>query len=506
MLADTRGRKVAMFRDSVVCHSATVFDDKLYLDMQEVTELPYRADRRGRVFYYPGNTDTRIIERYMRAGDFATSSGDMRPTFHFVGFGKDKVVVAPFSKLGLDDMPLLYATATGAGLMDSAESEGYTIDGSITAVCGQVMKRAGIKLRQLQPRYRWLAHSCIHQGPMVCVAGSSANAVQWDRVGAFLGALRSPVPVPDSLQINSPNWRRVRRLDGFVSADVEINDSEWSERIPPLPVRTRGRVINPTGRFTGQWTIPMLREAEEYGVKVVKVHECVTCDVANIHEKAADIIDSIKDKRLRKAVYLRYWGRMANRGGMIGTSVKPKNVDRSDVFRFRWSSLFWMSQTDEDSYRMFGDYRPDHSAYIASSNSMVMARELSMRAKGEVVAAHIDAIWTEGGKPDGDWKAKSSGPVRFYGVGTYNHSGKMGAMGYKGDSITDDDLAAYGSRMQDRARDWHGGILPGENPLATSDPICLDTSETFEHASVYDRKWSVKGWLRREVDCGKEGM
>lgn len=473
-------------------HFATQDNGWLELDFVKCDEHPAKIGEHRQTYYYNRSVSNADIERQMRSYDVASVGNDKLVSVTFNHSGR-KVTVSPFHRLGLHDESLLEATYIAHVMSESAKSNGLK-GNSYAAICRNIMKECGVESSQLQPRWRWLAHRCIHQGPMVCVTGGSDNATQLDRNSAFLTCLYAPVPVHGTFQPGSRKWTRIRRLDGFVSANVTVPDTVYLGRIPPLPTKIRGRVIYPVGTFNGQWTIPMLRVAEEEcGVIVNSIHESVTCKVDTLHARAADRIAEIDYKRLRKAVYLRYWGRMAYAGGMVGSTAKP-NIPRNEIVRFPWSTLFW--REERDGYgNMSSDYMPDHSAYIASANSIAMMRMLNRYKPFEVIASHVDAIWVNGSHAaDSGWSVKSNGKLRFFGIGTYVHGSKVGAMGFSGEP-TPENVTLHGQTVDDKHRDWHFQIKPSESQYATSDPILLTDSEIPGHDDVYHSKWTPKGWI-----------
>lgn len=484
--------------------TVTTDNGRLELNFERIDGHPYKRSLRGMTAYYTSQCDIGLIENEMRSQDTAYAGPNSKdPIYRFRGTDGGVFTIAPYSLYGITERFPFGASFEYLVRREQVKSAGYADKLSIGSICNEVMKRAGVDAKQLPTRYRMLATHAINQGPMHVCMGGADYGYQYDKVAAFLNALRRPVPVPGSYTAVRPIWPRIRRLDGFVRATAYVSPDDWAGRIPPLPMRERGATFHPTGYVNGYWTIPQLAQAEEMGCTVVKVYEAITCKVDVLHGKAADLIEKIPHKRLRKSVYLRYWGRFASAGGWTGYKYMPKE-DRAKVNRFRWSKLYWVYTGKEPmtDYDMGPGYMPDHSAYIATHNCMDMALVCSAMEPYATVGAHVDAIWTDRPMNMGpSFQVKSEGALRFYGIGTYDHNGRFGAMGLSGD-ITSESLAEYGKTVKDKARDWHFGIMPGESRYASSDPLYREeqTEFTVPHDSVYDKKWTANGWIARSKD------
>ena len=478
---------------------ATTENGRLQLDFETVIGHPYRRGLRGVIARYTAESDTKVFESVMGDNDTAyVGRTGMMPSFTYVGSG-GSFQIAPFSSIGIEELDPGSATMLQLLQEQEIEYEGWKSKVSVTQICGQIMRETGTLSRQLPIRWRRMSHEAIHQGPMIVCRGGAQAATQYDRKQAFLAALYEPVPVPGTHTAVSPVWRRLRATEGFVRARVYVKPDSWEGKIPPLPLRRNGQNIYPTGTFFGCWTIPHLRLAEEMGVEVLEVYEAIQCKVAPIHAEAAKRMSEVKSKALRKSLYTRYWGRMASQGGWRGTIGRPNDVAVSEVHKFRGSRLFWVwaGKDVDTSFDFPKDYMPDHSAYIASRNSIEMAIGLSAVDKYKTVAAHVDAIWVDGEIELGSsFAVKGEGELRFYGVGTYNHAGKIAAQGVEGDTDAEE-VERHGSEMVDTNREWHFGSRPGQDRTATSDPIFLDGEVGWfpNGKTVYDENWTPTGWL-----------
>ena len=478
---------------------ATTLDGELLLDGEPTKGHPYNRRVSGKIARYPRDTNIRVLESLMGDRDTAYSGRDKRFTFTYRG-KHGTLRVAPYDLIGINERSLS-AGFMGDLYRKAREWEGFRDSVSVAGVAGQIFRKHVIGAKQLQPRWRRLAHAAIHQGPMACCAGWAAHAVQYDRRRAFLAAMYEPVPIPGSwCAISGRRWDRIRRVgNGIVKARVEVDSGSWFGRVPPLPVSHMGKQIYPTGTFIGTWTVPHLICAEDLGCRVVEVIEAATCRVDNMHARAADRICEIDDDSLRKLVYTRYWGRMAARGGYFGTKERP-DVDRRRLTRIKGSSLFWQwGGIQTDSHLCPPDYMPDHAAYISSRNSIEMAMALASLEPYQVIGTHIDAIWVAGPATFGNaWKVKGNGILRFYGVGTYNHAGEVAAQGVT--DATVDIVAEHGLTMNDRNRAWHFRMGPGQYECATSDPLDLDmnipTDIGDDSVTIYDNVWTNNGWRK----------
>jgi hypothetical protein len=400
-----------------------------------------------------------------------------------------------------------------ADLVDAVHMDRGTWASTASAYAGRFMRHA-TKLRQLRPRWRALAHAAIHQGPTVVLRGGAPDARAWDRTHAFLTALDSPMPVPGTwVAIQDPTWKAIRRCTGLVRATVRIPEHPY--HLPPLPVRVSGATIHPVGLVRGVWTIAMLRDAVEHGgVEPVAVHEAAVCLTAPIHAGAAVRIRAIASKTLRKLVYTRYWGRMCSTGGWMGTTTPPDHAPKHRIHRFRDSSLYWTWNGHEVyDHTCPPDYRPDHAAFVTSDNHVAMNRALRGFGPNEVIAAHIDAIWTdrESPAPPGpDFRIKGEGPCRFWGVGTYSHGEKLAAQGWpRSKVLTSASLEAWGRKVDNgdgliRSYFWHG--LPRETIEAKSDPVHWEARHLppLPHPNVNAPCWTLGGWYKNELESTPE--
>jgi len=67
--------------------------------------------------------------------------------------------------------------------------------------------------------------------------------------------------------------RTLEQFEGSIKCTVNHPDTI----IPILPIKQNGKLIFPTGIFTGTWTFPELRYFLSEGGKILKLHEIVTC-------------------------------------------------------------------------------------------------------------------------------------------------------------------------------------------------------------------------------------
>ena len=239
------------------------------------------------------------------------------------------------------------------------------------------------------------------------------------------------------------------------------------------------------------------------GVEVEQVHEAaVAVEKTDYYSACADRIESIADKTLRKLAYTRFWGRLARLGGWNGTIEKP---DGAEATRWRGSSLWWAwGGHGGMSTKCPPDYRPDHAAAIAGSNSCAMLATVRTVRPGALVAAHVDCLWIEGTVPTlaGAWKVKGRGPFRVYAPGVYVHGEALAASGRPTPPTGPEDVEAWahtgpGGGWARKAREW-GDTSCVDDAAATSRPIILDEPEGARvRYGVGADTWTPKGWIHR---------
>lgn len=500
---------------------ATVEGGELLIDGEPVTDHPYRSSMRGFTVYYPQGTDCLAIESYMRENDSAyTGSRHGAVSYTFRGeSSQHSLRIAPAAGWGISardvetvtrELDKLYASVREERWTDVENPESdinrWTWGKAATTLAGRLCSRYATELRQLPARWRTLAHNAIHQGPQVVCRGGAANALCYDRSEAFLRALFEPVPLRDSWQPLAPGarWSRYARTKGIVRATVRIAE-DYPNDIPPLPVRDLGSTVYGCGLVRGVWTTQLLAEAvDRGGVEVVEVHEAARCEVEPIHAWAGERIAAVKDKRLRKLLYTRYWGRLAAMGGWRGTVEYPEGYERGTVHRFAGSDLYWVwDGYNLESHQCSPDYRPDHAAFIAADNHRRMNQELARIPAGAVIATHVDAVWVDSDTrwyPSGDdFRLKREGPLRFYAIGTYDHDGKLAAQGYEGEPLTSDRLREWSRNLTPNPamRHWTGAVTPNADAGAVSRPNVFDTVQPLPGLTIYAPQWTRRGWIRK---------
>lgn len=362
---------------------------------------------------------------------------------------------------------------------------------------------------QLPPRWWRMARAAIHQGPIAHLRGGARRVAHWDRHGAFLSALRRPMPLRGS-------WRALRPAfiedqgdwldegEGLVTAIVHARPIHFGLNMGPLPMRANGRTVWPVGYVRGTWTIEELRRAVTAGADIEHVGEVALCDVAPWLAPYADRIDAVQDPALRKTLYTRGWGRFASSGGYRSRgewSVSPEGepVTASELYRarLRGSSLPWEWEgADEVTGKAGPDYRPDLATFIAGDNCAALQRAIATIPQGALIAAHVDAVWIDldrcpGGEwspPYGyDWILKGTGEMRSYRVGTYAHQTEAGirlaAMGWP--------VAGGAPASPEELEEW---IAPREVTIPIlEDRWTLEQGEEKDIDGECDATYVVKG-------------
>jgi hypothetical protein len=379
-------------------------------------------------------------------------------------------------------------------------------------------------LAQLPCRWRGIAHASLHGGPIAVLKGRSPFAVQIDVRKAYLDALYQDVPVlgrQDGSRVggyythDDRRWSKIRTYVGFVDATLRVKDEpDNATYLPPLPVHFGFGSAFPAGTIRGCWTIAQVRDAEERGeAEILKVHQFAFAPQTQpLFAEIADTFLSLPDS-LGKRLYTRFWGKFGTRGGYKARrSVEP-------VYGEVPSAGLWWSYDGIplDSHRARPTYRPDLASFVCAYNHRRVMDAMRQLKPGSVHAVHVDSIWTSdvvgaaklSSTPDevGAWRTKRTGPLRFYGIGCYEHRGHCAASGY--------DAAVHGKLNRQRmeafiqspsaahrklllhTRNWTAD--PAFDPTATSTPLFIDmdmTASPVEGPSVYSDAWTMGGWSR----------
>ena len=390
-------------------------------------------------------------------------------------------------------------------------------------------------MTQLPPRWRELAKASFHGGPIACLRGGAREAVEIDMKGAYLHALTKPVPVvtsqprgrrnicPDILNyVFQPSfgWEQLRNLDGFIEATVRVPATSGIN-LPPLPLATPTGIQYPVGRFRGSWTIPLLREAEEYyGTVVECVHQhAIAQQMEPLFRNLASVWSSM-DKEVAKPLYTRFWGKFGFSGGWNGRISDEPIMGTVPKNGFWWTD----NRYQQTAVDVPPSYRPDISAYIASYNHLNMLRAMRMLKPGSIIACHVDAIWTDdiaGAQkiidtiqPDpytnsGSWQLARTGDLRFWACGVYSHGSKLGYSGYdpRVNGIpTYQKIEDWISRQDQhhdmiRNRQWKEGIDSSSSKHATSRAIELNQQTSYQSTEglpITSQRFTAGGWMARE--------
>jgi len=359
---------------------------------------------------------------------------------------------------------------------------------------------------QLPPRWRQLSHAAIHPGPMVVTRGGSDNAVAMDRESAYLHAMNGPLPVRGTYYcVKGFDWRDIRMADwGVVRAMVEVPPWVGGD-LGALPVRkwcnvgggcVELRTVYPWGVHHGAWTIPMLRWAESIGVNVMRITDGFGCETEPWGRRIVDSWGRLP-KRTRKLLYTGAWGRMACAGW-----ASARKVD---------GVWLWKGGAKNPLGHIAPGYRPDVSACICGRNALEMAQKIEALGPGRLVAAHVDCIWGDAADMDSlgweGWKEKDRGPLRFFGVGTYEHVDTWGSQALSTERHALDramGVVAESRPIPEDCREWAGdprvsmdaSSVPTESPCREMAP---EMSEPGEHwYSTTDGCWTQSGWLKKD--------
>jgi hypothetical protein len=507
------------------------FDD---LAVIKPEDLPRNNHTANTVWYTTASVSMKALIGLMNESDEAFGPNPDRPVgiaFHWEGSdGKKKTMkVMKSSVWGVSSrdprdtesqlMAKLMTCATD-GIRPSTSAAGTALSRYMRSYDGRDGRP---KTKQLPPRWRGLAHGSFHGGPIAITCASHPNLIHIDMRGAYLQAMREPLPVygegSDGKKMGGyrtymgARWDDLEDKVGFMEATVYVRPELFGPMdVPPLPIRHFSGSVHAVGIIRGAWPICMVQEAVEAGeVEVLKVHQF--CWAEETQRLFDGIAADFQLNRAGKLLYTRFWGKWASRGGFEG--VKTDDPPDGSV---RSHGLWWEhSGVEQLTHEAPPTYRPDLAAMIAGYNHRQVYRIVRKLKKGSIAALYVDAIWTsdiEGAlkiveEEEGEWSVKGQGEARFYGPGVYQHNDRMGAAGYDSSihgELTPEKLAKWagspfhkgGNMVTNRI--WNGH--PNKDPDATSMPLRMNEDNCAPACpgpSVHSSIWTPSGWVHQET-------
>ncbi len=353
---------------------------------------------------------------------------------------------------------------------------------SAATVSGMIQKACPLK--PLTPRFRGMSHAGLHAGPIVHVSGGAADAIYMDRIGAYLDALRRPLPAGGWFVYRHEGIKlsRVLRRPGLIDCAVFVNHTEDTNQLPPLPAKLKNnRVCYPVGRVRGVWPSHFIKDALDRGeIEILEIYTVARCNrLQPVLQPLFDWIVKLP-KDIAKPLYTRAWGKMSSNSYWTGTLARDDG--RIPAFGLWWEQEarpFWTTRVPRY-------YRPDLAAWIVSLNHQEVINAVRQTTPETLIACHVDAIWTKDTRAGeglakrypqrvsanrirgldtesiGKWELESRGRVRFYAPGVYTVNGddgteKVAACGWPYmRSPTVDSLTAWmeTGRENPRYRGW----------------------------------------------------
>ena len=99
--------------------------------------------------------------------------------------------------------------------------------------------------------------------------------------------------VPDQELTEADVYANALHRTGIVDCDVMIPGDCY---LPPLPVKRKGKLIFPAGKFRGTWDTAELTLLKEVGGKILKVHRSIWFDEAPIFGNFVNTLYQFRDK------------------------------------------------------------------------------------------------------------------------------------------------------------------------------------------------------------------
>lgn len=122
----------------------------------------------------------------------------------------------------------------------------------------------------------------------------------FDINSSYVAAMREEMPVGDRMITNELDWDMAKTHGGFVECVVEIPSSC---ELPPLPYRAKktGKLIFPTGRFSGVWTTKELALLSHPAVngKILSVKKVVWFRLKEVFTGMVDTLWALRSKCLQ---------------------------------------------------------------------------------------------------------------------------------------------------------------------------------------------------------------
>jgi hypothetical protein len=140
-----------------------------------------------------------------------------------------------------------------------------------------VRRTLGLKSAALDVQDHVYARSAYFGGRVQLFRPRSERGWEYDVASMYPSQLATrPVPVGASRhcwgKAAEAEW--TKHSPGMYTASVRVPRCH----IPPLPMRHKGRLFYPYGRFVGTWTLPELSYAQSIGVEILGVTESITWD------------------------------------------------------------------------------------------------------------------------------------------------------------------------------------------------------------------------------------
>lgn len=160
-------------------------------------------------------------------------------------------------------------------LREWCDEHGVTLRKSLPGIAMDLWRQWDGDVHQQVPlrEIRELARNAHHGGRCEVYKYGVVPWVRTHDIRSHYGWLLATMELPDCTAMTysrqAMTFDSIADALGVVDATVDVEQ----QHIPPLPCVHDNRVYFPVGRFRGQWTIPELANAIEYGASVVQVHE-----------------------------------------------------------------------------------------------------------------------------------------------------------------------------------------------------------------------------------------
>lgn len=231
--------------------------------------------------------------------------------------------------------------------------------------------------------------------------------------------------------------------EGLAEITVEHKPSHFGY----LPLKHKGKLIFPVGRFTGTWNFPEIRHALKAGmIKIVGIHKLVAGPaqdsifkefVTDLYRRRTESLNEFEKYQL-KIILNSLYGKFAQKRKFTSTYIE--NLSEADLNLFRENlQIVPFSMEREDAYIIEEETRysyntiPSYSSYITSFSRVLLLQYIETYIDNEIVycdtdslAFNTDNVPVKTGTELGQFKPEPKIITKIYGNKSYEEKNENG--------------------------------------------------------------------------------